>query len=313
MLVLGIDIGGTSIKGAAVDEKGHIYDKFNVPVESGEAQEVTVNKMVDAIKTYLKTNHFDEPISAIGLGIPGSIDAKNGIVTYSNNLHWNDLNIVKILNEHFAVPIKITNDANAAALGEAKFGAGRIYSNVVMLTLGTGLGSGVIIDGKIYEGSDGTGAELGHVVICKDGVKCTCGRRGCLEQYASATALVRQTKEALELHPESAMHKIVEQDGKVSAKTPFIAAKMNDRAALDVVNHYIEYLGTGICNICNIFRPDCIVLSGGVSKEGEYLTSRLEDYCKFYHYGFFHSKEAIIKVAELGYDAGIIGAATLVL
>ena len=313
MLAVGIDIGGTSIKGAVVNELGQPSEMFSIPVIKGDSQETIIEKIATTLKEYLNSHHFDEPIAGIGMGIPGSIDAKNGVVIYSNNLDWKDLEVIKIMNKHFDLPIRITNDANAAALGEAAFGAGKKYPNVIMITLGTGVGGGVIIDNKIYEGSDGTGTELGHMIIVKDGVMCTCGRRGCLEQYASANALARQTQEAMDKHPETIMHEIAKELGKTSAKVPFIAAKQNDKVALEVVNNYVEYLGTGICNLCNIFRPDCCVLSGGVSKEGDYLIEKLNKFCLENNFGFPYAKHCVIKVAELGYMAGIIGAATLIL
>ncbi len=313
MLALGIDIGGTSIKGAVVNELGEPSEMFSFPVLKEDNQNTVMDKLISAIDDYLTSHHFDEPISGIGIGIPGSIDAINGICLYSNNLNWKDLEIVKILKGHFNMPIRITNDANAAALGEAAFGAGKKYSNVIMLTLGTGVGGGVIINNKIYEGSDGTGTELGHMTIVKDGVMCTCGRKGCLEQYASANALARETKEAMEKHPESLMHQISKEEGKISAKVPFIAARKGDKTANEVVDQYVEYLGIGICNLCNIFRPDCCVLSGGISKEGDYLVNKLTAYCEQNNYGFPYAKKCVINIAELGYMAGIVGAASLIL
>ena len=313
MLAVGIDIGGTSIKGAVVNDLGQASEMFSLPVIKSDGQERIIEKTAETLKQYLDSHHFDEPISGIGIGIPGSIEAKRGVCRVSNNLGWRELDIVNIMKRYFDLPIKITNDANAAALGEATFGSGRKYDNVIMLTLGTGVGGGIIIDKKIYEGSDGTGAELGHMIIDKNGIQCTCGRRGCLEQYASATALTRQAMEAMEKNPDSLMHKFAEEEGKVTAKTPFSAAQAGDKAGLEVVNNYVEYLGIGICNICNIFRPDCCVLSGGVSKQGDYLINKLTAYCEKYNFGFPYAKPCIIKVAELGYMAGIIGAATLIL
>ena len=313
MLAVGIDIGGTSIKGAVVNDLGQPSEMFSIPVIKNEPQEETINKLIEALKEYLKSHKFNEPISGIGIGIPGSIEAKRGVCRVSNNLGWKELEIVKMMSKHFDMPIKITNDANAAALGEAAFGAGKKYDNVVMFTLGTGVGGGIIIDGKVYEGSDGTGAEIGHLIIDMHGPKCTCGRYGCLEQFASANALARQTEEAMKQHPESLMHQIAKEEGKISAKVPFIAARQNDKVALEVVDNYVSYLGIGICNVCNIFRPDCCVLSGGVAKEGDYLVDKLTAYCEKNSFGFPMAKHCVIKVAELGYMAGIIGAASLIL
>lgn len=313
MLAVGIDIGGTSIKGAVVNELGQPSEMFSIPVIKDDTQEEIIEKIADTLKKYLEENKFDEPIAGIGIGIPGSIDAKNGVCIYSNNLDWKDLDVVGIMKKHFDMPIRITNDANAAALGEAAFGAGKKYPNVIMITLGTGVGGGVVIENKIYEGSDGTGTELGHMIIVKDGVMCTCGRRGCLEQYASANALAREAQESMDKNPDSLMHQIAKELGKTSARVPFLAARRYDKAGLEVVKDYVEYLGIGICNFCNIFRPDCVVLSGGVSNEGDYLIERLTKYCEENNFGFPYSKHSVIKVAELGYMAGIIGAASLIL
>ena len=218
-----------------------------------------------------------------------------------------------MFNKKINLPVKITNDANAAALGEKVFGAGKKYNNVVMITLGTGVGSGIIIDGKIYEGLNGKGAEIGHSCLIMDGIPCTCGRKGCLEMYASATALVRQTKEAMELNKDSLLWEESKKQGKVSGRTAFEAAKKGDKTANEVVDNYVKYLSEGLLNVCNIFRPDCIVLSGGIANQGDYLINKVKDYCKKFDYGYPNSPVTEIKVAEIGYDSGIIGAACLFL
>ena len=313
MIALGIDIGGTSIKGAAVNENGKVFETFSMPVDVNDRQEMIIEKLAKCVKEYLSTYKFDEKIVGIGMGVPGSIDAINGVVTYSNNLYWKDLHIVDIMKKHFDLPIKITNDANAAAYGEAIFGAGKKYKDVIMLTLGTGVGGGIIINGKLYEGKNGKGAELGHAILVLDGEPCTCGRKGCIEAYASATALIRQTKQAMELDKSSLMWEEKEKYGKINGRVCFDAAKRGDKTAIKVVDQYVSYLGEAILNYCNIFRPDCFVLSGGIANQKEYLIDKLVKYCADREYGYPYSVPSEIKVAELGYESGIIGAACLIL
>ena len=205
---------------------------------------------------------------------------KNGIVNYANNLGWVDLPVAKIMQETLPYPVRLTNDANAASLGEAKFGAGKEYETVIMLTLGTGVGGGIIINGKLYEGNEGKGGELGHMVIEVDGEPCTCGRRGCLEAYASATALIRETKKAMKLNRHSLLWKVCPEIELVGGKTSFEAAFQNDPTALKVIDNYVKYLSEGILNFCNIFRPNVVVLSGGIANAGAYLFDKLNAYIK---------------------------------
>ena len=312
MIAIGVDIGGTSIKGAAVNEKGEVIDVFSMSVEKGENQNVTVNKLIVLIQNYLSEHHYDNAnCLGIGFGIPGSIDSEHGIVSYSNNLRWNELHFIEMVSEKIDLPIRITNDANAATLGEYKFGAGRKYKNIIMMTLGTGVGGGLIINGELYEGKMGKGAEIGHSVIKYDGRRCTCGRRGCLEAYASATGLIRDTKRMMAKHKDSKMWAITEKYGKVSARIAFEAAREGDPYGQILVDNYVKYLGEGLNNYFNIFRPDAVVLSGGIANEGDYLISRLKSYCKERNYGFKGTPEVEILISELGYHSGIIGAASL--
>lgn len=311
-IAIGIDIGGTSIKGGAVTEEGKVLDTFAIDVIKGEKQEVTVNRLIEALNKYLKEHNYNKDnVLGIGLGIPGVIDTKEGVVSYSNNLCWNDLPIGKMVSDATGLPVRTINDANAAAYGEAKFGAGKKYKNIIMLTLGTGIGGGIIIDGKLYEGNLGKGGELGHTVVVMDGEQCTCGRRGCLEAYASATALIRETKQMMDAHKESKMWEISNKYGKVSARVAFEAAKAGDKYGQEVVDNYVKYLSEGLMNYFNIFRPEAVVLTGGVANEREYLTSRLYNYCKDRFFGFRRTPSVEILNAELGYDSGKIGAAAL--
>ena len=311
MIAIGIDIGGMSIKGAAVDSNGRVYEKFSMPFIKGEPGEETIRKLAETVKEYIAANGLENKIAGIGLGSPGTLDIKNGVVNYANNLGWENLHVADIFHEILPYPVRLTNDANAASLGEAKFGAGKSYDNIIMLTLGTGVGGGIIINGKLYEGNEGKGAELGHSVIVVDGEQCTCGRKGCLETYASATALIRETKKAMHANRRSLMWKICPDIDLVGGKVPFEAAKQGDKVAIDVLDNYIKYLGEGILNFCNIFRPNVVVLSGGIANAGDYLFDRVNKYIADRNYGYKMTPEVKVVPAELGYDSGKIGAAAL--
>ena len=312
MIAIGIDIGGTSIKGAAVTSEGKVLEVFSMPVEKGEKQEDTINKLIKLIKEYLKEHNYNKDnVVGIGLGVPGTLNTSKGTVDYSNNLGWLHLPISQMISEATGLPVRITNDANAAALAEAKYGAGKKYKNIVMVTLGTGVGGGVIIDGKLFEGYQGKGAELGHMVVEIDGRECTCGRKGCLEAYVSATGLIKDTKIMMEAHKDSKMWEISEKLGKVDARVAFEAARAGDPYGIQLVENYIHYLGEGINNYLNIFRPEAIVLSGGIANEREYLNTRLFNYCRERHFGYKNTPAVDIVTSELGYDSGKIGAAAL--
>ena len=311
MIAIGIDIGGTSIKGAAVDSNGRVYETFSMPFVKGEPGEITVKKLASIVKEYIASFDLEKKIVGIGIGCPGTLDIKNGVVNYSNNLGWNNLPLVDIMNEQLPYPIRLTNDANAASLGEAKFGAGKSYETIIMLTLGTGVGGGIIIDGKLFEGNEGKGGELGHTVIVVDGEQCTCGRKGCLEAYASATALIRDAKKAMRSNKRSLMWKISPDIDLVGGKVPFEAAKQGDPTAIAVIDNYVKYLGEGILNFCNTFRPNVIVLSGGLANAGAFLFDKVNKYVEERYYGYKSTPAVKIVPAELGYDSGKIGAAAL--
>ena len=311
MLAIGIDIGGTSIKGAAIYDDGKMLDVFSIPVIKGESGEETINKLIDLVSDYINRQNIAEQIVGIGIGIPGLLDVEKGVVVMSNNLKWEDLPIVDMFKVRLPYPVRIANDANVAALGEALYGAGKGVPYVIMLTLGTGVGGGIVLDGQLYEGNKGQGAELGHIVVQYGGRECTCQRKGCLERYASATALVMDTKEAMEKHPESLMHKIAEEEGKVNGRVAFKAARQGDPAGLAVVEQYVYYLSEGILNYCNIFRPNVVILSGGIANEGAYLFDKINAYLPKERYGFPRSPAVKVVPAVLGYDSGKIGAAAL--
>ena len=311
MIAIGIDIGGMSIKGAAVDSNGRVYETFSMPFIKGEPGEITIRKLAEQVKEYIAAQHLEGKIAGIGMGSPGTLDVEHGVVNYANNLGWNNLPVASLMQEVLPYPVRLTNDANAAAYGEAKFGAGKSYETVIMLTLGTGVGGGIIINGQLFEGNQGKGGELGHTVIVLDGEQCTCGRKGCLEAYASATALIRETKKAMLSNRRSLMWKICPEIELVGGKVVFEAATQGDKDAVNVLNNYIKYLGEGILNYCNIFRPNVVVLSGGVANAGAQLFDPLNEYIKERNYGYPMTPEVKVVPAELGYDSGKIGAAAL--
>ena len=314
MTVIGIDVGGTTIKGAAVTSEGKMFKTFTVPVSKYEKGKEVMERLGQAVLDYIKTNK-DEigEVEGIGMGIPGVIDSKQGIVCYSANLPlWADLRVKEIIEKITGLPVKVSNDANAAALGEVRFGAGNNCETAIMLTLGTGVGCGVVLNGQLFEGNEGKGAELGHSTLILGGRKCGCGRKGCFEAYASASGLIYDTERMIEKHPETKMKKIAIQFGKVNGRVAFKAAReYEDPWAIKVVDQYISYLGEGLLNICNIFRPNLIILSGGVANEGDYLIERVQEYIKERDYGYKNSPEVKVVQGKLGYDSGKIGAAAL--
>ena len=308
---IGIDIGGMSIKAGLVDDNGCITEKK--VVKTVRSAEEDVNNIVALVNSLLSAAELTEnDVNGIGIGCPGAVNGKTGMVDILPNLGWENVPLGKKLKDHFSVPIKISNDANVAALAEAIYGAAKGLENVIMLTLGTGVGGGIIINEKIYEGKDCKGAELGHATLVMDGYPCTCGRNGCIECYVSATALIRQTKEAMIENEFSGMWKYCNGEiNNVNGKTAFDCAKQGDAAAIKVVSDYVKYLSESLMSMMNIFRPDIIILGGGVSGQGAYLIDKIHAYCEKFHYGYKGGPKPVIKCAKLGNDAGIIGAAAL--
>ena len=308
-----IDLGGTFIKGGIVDDLGRILISDKAPTESDGGAEVVAKNIANLAKSLMeRLNLTASDVEGIGMGVPGMINSKAGIVTYSNNLAWENFAIGERVEALTGLKTKIANDANVAALGEVKFGGGKNLENVIMITLGTGVGGGIVLDGKLYEGNEGAGAELGHSCISVGGELCTCGRRGCLEAYASATALIRDTKRAMEAHPESAMWSIAKTLDEVDGATAF-KCKESDAIAREVVEHYIEMLGAGLTNIATVFRPDAILIGGGVSAEGDNIIRPLQKYVDEHIFAGERGPKVIIRCAELGNRAGTMGAAALIM
>jgi len=307
---LAIDLGGTNIKAGIIDENGLIIKKKSIKTGKERIFLDVVNDMAKlCINLVNETEISFDKIEAIGIGAPGSIDSKNGVIIYSNNLNWNNVKITEELFKLLGKRSFVTNDANAAALGEAKYGSGKNYQDSVLITLGTGVGGGIVIDGKLFEGYKSAGAEVGHMVIIENGEQCTCGRKGCFEAYSSATALIRDTKNSMKYHKNSLMWKISENDiEKADGRTAFIAAREGDRYGKEVVDMYIQHLSEGIVNIVNILRPQVVILGGGVCNEGDYLLDPLRELVSLKMYGGCEYAPVELKIASLGNDAGLLGA-----
>ena len=313
MYTLGIDLGGTNIVAGVVDENFNIVAtakrKTNCP---RPADEILDDMAAVALEAVEAAGLKKEDIEAAGVGSPGAIDPANGVVCFAGNLGFHNLAMAEMLKERTGFDFYLENDANAAAYGEYIAGAGKGTNNFMMITLGTGVGGGIIIDGKLYSGSNYAGAELGHVVISMDGEMCSCGRQGCWEAYASATALIRQTKQAMIKYPESIMWKLCGNDiNAVNGLTAFEAMRQGDSAGKAVVDKYIYYIAVGIANNINIFQPDVICIGGGVSKECDNLIIPIKEFVNGDNFARNIDKKAEIKTATLGNDAGIIGAAYL--
>lgn len=308
-MYIGIDLGGTNIAAGVVDEAGKIIYKASVPTLAqrpiDEIVEDMANLCIDVV------NGADRQISeikSVGIACPGTVDNKNGIVAYACNLRMQNTELGTMLEKKLGKPVNLENDANAAALGEYAVN-GDNADSFVLITLGTGVGGGVIIDGKPYRGFNCAGGELGHIVINADGDEiCSCGNKGCWEAYASVTALIRQTNRAMQSDSSSMMHKWIQENGEVSGRIAFDCAKMGDKTAKTVVEQYIRYVSYGLISILNIFQPSKILIGGGISKEGDYLLNPLRKYVYAGDYNKYREKTKI-EAATLFNDAGIIGAA----
>lgn len=306
---VGIDIGGMTIKGIVLDEAGKALCEGVIETGCGESAQKMCENIAFLVNDMLGRSGRENGNVSVGIGCPGCIDSANGIVLFAGNLGLNDFPLKKEMESRLNMPVRITNDANAAALGEARFGAGKDCPDSVLITLGTGVGGGVVIGGRLYEGYRSAGTELGHTVIVYGGEPCTCGRRGCFEAYCSATALMRQTRRAMEAHPESKMWERYTPE-TVSGRTPFEYAE-HDEAARQVTDEYIKYLACGIINMANIFRPGVVMLGGGVSRQGERLTAPLQKLVDEELFAGTDYAPVKVKCASLGNRAGAYGAAAL--
>lgn len=314
MYTIGIDLGGTNIVASVVDDDYNIIGTSKTPTNAPRSADEIFDDIADVCEEAVKAAGLTmEDIDSVGMGTPGTVN-QDGIIEFANNLAFNNVPARTMLAKRINKPeekVFIENDANCAALGEAYAGCGNGAKDFVAVTLGTGVGSGVIIGGKIVNGVNYAGGECGHMVIVVDGEQCSCGRKGCWEAYASATALIRQTKKAMEEYPDSLMHKLAKEEGKVSGRTAFDAMRLGDIAGIKVVDDYIKYVACGLINIVNALQPEIICIGGGICNEGETLMKPLRHFVQSERYSIHSKIQTKIVKAELGNDAGVIGAALL--
>ena len=313
MYRIGVDLGGTNIAVGVVNDANEIIGRGKKKTNMPRPAEEILADIVAAIRLACDDAGITtDDIQSVGIGTPGTVNKETGVIEYANNLAFDRVPAVKILKSMLDVPYYLENDANAAALGEALAGAGVGKKSFVAVTLGTGVGGGIVVNGQIWSGCNGSGGELGHIVIEFDGEPCNCGRIGCWERYASATALVRQTKEMMLQHPESKMWELAE--GKLEnagGRTAFDAMRLGDVWGEKVVAKYEEYVAVGTVNIINAMQPEMICFGGGISNEGETLLQPIRQYVEKFRYSRYCNIQTEICRAKLGNDAGIIGAALL--
>ncbi|TCT15370.1 glucokinase /transcriptional regulator [Natranaerovirga pectinivora] len=312
MYTIGIDLGGTNIA-IAITKEGKILIKKSIPTFNKRDYKDIVKDMGDTSLALInEVGLSKDEIQSVGIGSTGLCDSNSGTIIYSSNLNFNNAPIREAFQKYLNVPVYIENDANVAAFGEYHYGAGKKYKDLVAITLGTGVGGGIILDGRLITGSFNGGGEIGHMVIEAKGEQCSCGRKGCWEAYSSATALIRDTKKAALQFPHSMINKLVENDlNKINGKTPFDAAELGDEIGKKVIKQYIEYLSIGMANIINIFQPEVIVISGGISNQRDKLIEPLKERISKKIYGGIKYFKTDIRVAELGDEAGVLGASIL--
>lgn len=311
---IGVDLGGTNIKAGLVDADHHIIDsvscKTNLPRPREEVEQAIAGLCGELCRKAGLS--LSEDIGSVGIGTPGSVNSEAGIVEFNANFNYRNWRLVQAMEALLPCRVYIENDANAAAYGEYIAGAARGARYAVAITLGTGIGGGIIIDGKIYSGFNSAGAELGHTVIEKGGRPCMCGRRGCWEKYASARALTEDTRAAMRQNPDNMMWQAAGGDlDRVNAKTAFDAMRAGDALGKRLVDDYIGYVACGLVNVINVFQPEIICIGGGVSKEGESLLEYIRTIVDQEDYARDSAKRTKIVIAQLRNDAGIIGAAGL--
>ncbi|MCD8205637.1 MAG: ROK family protein [Clostridia bacterium] len=309
MLYIGVDIGGTGIKGILSDEDGKVLVQKEVDTRPADGASAVCQRIAALVKSLATGN--EDKIEGVGIGCPGMVDRVTGTVIFASNLRFKNLALAERIKSLTGYKVAVGNDAHVAALGEAKFGASANYKNSILVTLGTGVGGGIMIDGKLFEGTNCVGSEIGHMVVYSGGRICSCGRKGCFEAYASATALRGDLIEALRKNKGS---KIWNTETLISctAKTAFDFLG-KDRVADSVVENYIEALSEGLANLANIFRPEVIMLGGGVSAQGDVLTKPLQKKVNEKIFGGTAFSPVKIMTASLGNMAGALGAVALVM
>lgn len=310
---IGIDLGGTNIAVGIVDEECRILFKHSRRTQADLPFEAIVADIADTVRETLDLAGLTfAQMEAVGLGTPSCINPHTGLLVHANSLHWRNVPLREELEKHLPLPLFIRNDADCAALGEALAGAAKEYEHVLMVTLGTGVGGGMIMGKQIFNGCDHMGMEIGHTKLVFQGVQCMCGQYGCFESYASATALIRQTREAMEQHKDSLLWKLCGGDeAAVTARTAFDAARQGDPVGQALVDRYIAYLAAGLSTLIVLFRPQVILIGGGIGNEGEALLQPLRLQMAQSTYAAEEIGVPPVRSAALGNDAGIIGAAML--
>lgn len=315
MNFIGIDLGGTNIAAALVHEDGTFEHKVSIPTRTTDGTEAVLSGLDKVVELVLEESGLSaSDIRSIGIGCPGMMNVETGEVLFSANLPLANVNITTGLKAKYGVPVYINNDANCAALGEVTGGAAKGTQEAIFVTLGTGVGGGIVTGGKIYSGHNGCAGEIGHIVIQMGGRQCGCGRKGCWEAYASATGLIVTTKEHMEGDKSSKMWEIVDGDlTKVNGRTAFDAMRAGDETAKKVVDIYIRHLAAGVIDLINIFEPEVIAIGGGISNEGETLLAPLREIVNAETYSGKSDQVSQVRItkASLGNDAGIVGAGML--
>ncbi|MDR1556914.1 MAG: ROK family protein [Tannerellaceae bacterium] len=310
---LGLDVGGTNLVAGVVDEAYRVIAKESMPANAGRSIEEITADMAEVSKRALeKAGLTLNDVSSWGIGMPSCVNPKTNLLVHSNNFGWKNVPVYDYLKKHIQLPTYIANDANCAAYGEALAGAAKDYTDVVMLTLGTGVGGGIILNKKIYSGYDTMGAELGHTKLVYNGVPCTCGQKGCLESYASSTALIRRARELMPAYPDSILWNYCEQPIRnINGEMIFRASEKGDPLAMQLIDEYIGYLSAGISSFITIFRPQIIIVGGGIAEAGDDLLKPLNE--RLFVNTFAAEEIGIPTVvkAQLGNEAGLIGAALL--
>ena len=312
MYTIGIDLGGTNIVAGVVDDNYKIVASAKCKTNVPRPAEGILDDMAKVCREAVaKAGLSMDDIHHIGIGSPGTCNTETGEVEYANNLGFAHVMVGPEIKARLGKDVYIGNDADVAALGEVKAGAAQGCKNCICITLGTGVGGGIIINGQIYSGFNFAGGELGHTVMVEGGEPCSCGRNGCWEAYASATALIRQTRRAMEADPDSIMWKLAGSLENVNGITAFDAMRAGDKTGTAVVNTYIDHIACGLTNMINIFQPEILCIGGGICKEGETLLKPLRAYIEKERYSKYSTKQTRICTARLGNDAGVIGAACL--
>ncbi|HIW56026.1 MAG TPA: ROK family protein [Firmicutes bacterium] len=309
--IIGIDIGGSYIKSGIVKYDGEIVASMKIPTPLS----VGVGSMENVFKTIAarlteQAGITKENIIGVGVGSAGAVDSSLGEVCFAANLTMERFPLASVAEEALGLPVKVANDANCACLGEWKFGSGKNFSDMILVTLGTGVGGGIIVDNKLLTGNRGAGGEIGHMLLCKGGRQCSCGRKGCFEAYVSGGALVSQTIEAMQKDRKTKLWKIMDESKMITPKLIFDMSR-EDKLAKKIVGDYIVNLAEGLVDLGNIFRPQAIIIGGGLSAQGDYLIAPVREYVNGHLFAKDTTPQVEILQAKLGNNAGVIGAASL--